>query len=108
MTEKHTEKPDCYKCIHVGEVPGSVHKSCKHPKAGGGPAGMGALAILASVGRVAPVINLDSAEALNIRADAWGIKKGWFNWPYNFDPVWLQRCDGFEARPPKIKQKGKP
>ncbi len=24
-----------------------------------------------------------------------GIKRGWFMWPYNFDPVWLQSCDGF-------------
>lgn len=31
-----------------------------------------------------------------------GIKNGWFFWPYNFDPVWLLECDGFdEADEPK-------
>lgn len=25
----------------------------------------------------------------------YGIRKGWFCWPLNFDPVWLLSCDGF-------------
>lgn len=24
-----------------------------------------------------------------------GIRKGWFMWPVNFDPGWLESCDGF-------------
>lgn len=28
-----------------------------------------------------------------------GIAKGWFRWPYNFDPVWLEECDGYSANP---------
>jgi hypothetical protein len=28
-----------------------------------------------------------------------GIKKGWFIWPLNFDPVWLESCDGFSDDP---------
>jgi hypothetical protein len=27
-----------------------------------------------------------------------GVKSGWFMWPFNFDPVWLISCDGFEAK----------
>lgn len=27
-----------------------------------------------------------------------GIRRGWFFWPYNFDPVWLKSCNGFEAQ----------
>jgi hypothetical protein len=27
-----------------------------------------------------------------------GKKKGWFFWPFNFDPVWLVSCDGFEPK----------
>jgi hypothetical protein len=27
-----------------------------------------------------------------------GVKKGWFAWPFNFDPVWLITCDGFEPK----------
>lgn len=29
-----------------------------------------------------------------------GIKNGWFFWPFNFDPVWLEECDGFEEVEP--------
>jgi hypothetical protein len=25
-----------------------------------------------------------------------GIRGGWFAWPYNFDPVWLEECDCYE------------
>jgi len=28
-----------------------------------------------------------------------GIRNGWFNWPLNFDPVWLIDCTGFSDKP---------
>ena len=28
-----------------------------------------------------------------------GINNGWFRWPFNFDPVWLQSCEGFSDNP---------
>lgn len=28
--------------------------------------------------------------------DEHGVKNGWFFHPFNFDPVWLRYCDGFE------------
>lgn len=28
-----------------------------------------------------------------------GIRMGWFYWPVNFDPTWLQSCDGFGPKP---------
>lgn len=27
-----------------------------------------------------------------------GIKHGWFLHPFNFDPIWLRYCDGFEKK----------
>lgn len=24
-----------------------------------------------------------------------GVRNGWFHWPINFDPVWLETCTGF-------------
>jgi hypothetical protein len=40
------------------------------------------------------------SRCLNIHAQveghAHGIAKGWFFWPYNFDPVWLVSCDSFK------------
>ena len=42
------------------------------------------------------------SECGNMRAitkgNAHGIRHGWFRWPYNFDPLWLEACDGFEAK----------
>jgi hypothetical protein len=42
-----------------------------------------------------PII-AEAAKTLNISGDIHGIKHGWFNWPWNFDPVWLLSCNGFE------------
>ena len=28
----------------------------------------------------------------------YGRRSGWFFWPISFDPVWLESCDGFEAK----------
>lgn len=27
-----------------------------------------------------------------------GIRRGWFWWPWNFDPVWLEECNGFKEK----------
>lgn len=94
---ENEEKPNCYKCKYKGEVPGSAHSSCAHPVVPKGDAFGNLMATFASVGRVMPTVNLEAAAKLNIAANPHGIRKGWFNWPYNFDPVWLQRCDGFTA-----------
>jgi len=56
---------------------------------------LGMLAIFASVGR-APAIQ--GANDLNIKGNPHGIRNGWFNWPWNFDPTWLERCDGYTSR----------
>lgn len=29
-----------------------------------------------------------------------GMANGWFFWPINFDPVWLEECDGFVSSNP--------
>lgn len=92
-----TDKPNCYNCQWRQEVPGSVHSSCQHPKSGVDNSGGNAMAMLASIGRFGPAINLDEAIALNVQASPHGIMSGWFNWPYNFDPVWLEQCNGFET-----------
>lgn len=44
----------------------------------------------------------DSAHSRCLQRDAEiegherGIACGWFVWPYNFDPVWLLKCNAFE------------
>lgn len=89
------EKPNCYECKHRGCVPGDAHSCCNHPKIEKAP--MGELAALfGSVGRLLNVIQ--EAKKLNIVGHPQGIRRGWFNWPYNFDPTWLKSCDGFENK----------
>lgn len=36
-----------------------------------------------------------------------GISRGWFVWPLNFDPVWLQSCSGFSDKPEDRKPENK-
>lgn len=87
------EKPDCYSCSHRGTVPGSCHSSCHHPEAQ--TIHSNPLAVLAGIMGGA-IIDMDNT--LNIKGNPHGIRKGWFAWPVNFDPVWLENCDGFTPK----------
>lgn len=93
-------KPDCYDCKFRRNLPGDAHSCCVHPAIGGdsGDLIMG-LATLLSGG-----FN-DAIKKLNIAADPHGVRSGWFLWPANFDPVWLQNCDGFEDKNVKSEDK---
>ncbi|MFA7521060.1 hypothetical protein [Shewanella sp.] len=91
------EKPDCYKCIYRGEVVGSAHSCCKHPnnkKLLDEPMA-GLLGILSS-GRHMDLGLKSYNNGLNVTGNEHGRKSGWFNYPLNFDPVWLETCDGFK------------
>ena len=97
--EPKNPKPNCYDCKWRGTVPGSAHSSCRHPSVA--PALedplANILAIFAGIGRSAPI----KLDALGVEGNEHGIKSGWFNWPWDFDPVWLQSCDGFEKKEEK-------
>lgn len=84
------EKPDCYKCEWRGKVCGSAHSSCNHPfikKATDDPLG-NIMSTFASVGRVPPV-SVDTKE-LNIQAEEYGVKNGWFNSDCGADYILLR------------------
>jgi len=97
MDKKESLKPNCFDCNWRGRVPGSSHSQCNHPKNKEvlGDNTNQLLSIFASVGRVAPV---SADTGLNVTGKQRGIEMGWFNWPFNFDPVWLESCDGFEEK----------
>ena len=80
-------KLNCYECKHRN-VPG-IASCCNYP---GTRTGMFDL--------IAPC-NREIGRKLNIKADPHGICNGWFIWPINFDPVWLENCDGFESKEAK-------
>jgi len=81
-----SEKPNCYKCKYRGSVPGSAHSCCNYP---GTDTNM--FSFFAPQNRVI-------TKRLNIKADLHGVRSGWFLWPVNFDPVWLENCDGFTPK----------
>ena len=37
-----------------------------------------------------------SATTAKVTGNPHGIRRGWFYWPFNFDPTWLNSCDSFK------------
>ena len=85
------KKPNCYECKYRGEVAGSAHSSCNHPKAKTEGSGLAGLFSAMSGGKMPPM-----KTGLKVKGSEQGISGGWFNHPLNFDPVWLEECDGFK------------
>ena len=93
-------KPNCYECKYRGSIPGDAHSMCHHPLVKQSSNAFGALVDMMSGGSIL------ARKQLNIHGNSHGIRKGWFYWPANFDPVWLENCDGFllktnESNPPQ-------
>jgi len=84
-------KPDCYKCKHRGRLEGNAHSKCVHPatnKIHADPL----CEFIALFGGCPPV----NIQGFTIKFNPVGIRRGWAMWPFNFDPVWLEECSGFE------------
>ena len=84
MATASSEKPDCYKCKCRGPVPGDAHSCCTYPGTNTGIMGY---------------FSLDNAklrEELNIVQNEHGVSMGWCSWPVNFDPIWIDNCNGFD------------
>ena len=83
------KKPNCYECKHRGGLVGDAHSECKHPRISETDRLITGFALMA--GRRSAAM-----KRLNVSGCDHGIRSGWFFWPLNFDPVWLETCDGFE------------
>lgn len=70
---------DCYSCKWRKSVPGSAHSACGHPSI---------------KNPLAMLLKRSTPKELNIKANPHGIKSGWFDFPVDFDPAWLENCDG--------------
>lgn len=103
--EEQATPPNCYKCKYRRDLAGDAHSRCVHPSLGQMNATDQLEAMFASVGRAAPVIS-EKARELNVKGHPIGARRGWFNWPHNFDPTWLQSCDGFESKSAGEASKG--
>ena len=63
-------RPNCYKCKYRRDLSGDAHSKC--------------------------VARLIFKKEISVKGNLIGIRRGWFNYPFNFDPTWLEECDGFE------------
>lgn len=89
-------RPNCYECKHRRPTPGDSHSRCAHPMLG--ETETDPLRQLLSLLGAMPMDEgtMKAVVALDIRANPHGVRNGWFHWPVNFDPVWLDSCKGFE------------
>lgn len=92
FTTENDKKPNCYNCKWRGEVVGSAHSCCNHPKAKIETGNLIGLLSILSGGSMPPM-----KTELKVKGDPHGVRNGWFNHPLNFDPVWLEECNGFES-----------
>jgi len=92
-------KPNCYKCVHRRSIPGDAHSSCHHPS-------LKALnedpiaVLMGLLGKRAPHIKTSDyfPNAIKVEGNPHGIAQGWFAHPFNYDPTWLEKCDGFTEK----------
>ena len=86
-------KPNCYKCQYRGVIPGNAHSECKHP-----------IFEVVDGGKFYPTFFMMQGlrspfeKRMNVTYSQHRFDNGWFFWPSNFDPVWLESCDGFTPK----------
>jgi len=85
---------NCHECKHRGEVPGSAHSTCNHP--GVSDPTIRLLIPVALSNGVYGELRL--SEELTVKGNKAGIRGGWFHYPIDFDPCWVESCTGFEAK----------
>lgn len=72
-----SDEPKCYTCKHRGTLPGDAHSTCKQ-------------ALYEYSNR-----NPDLTINIRVSLDPYGVSKGWANWPFNFDPLWVDDCNSY-------------
>lgn len=77
---KSGSKANCYECKHREQLEYSHHSRCN----------------LFDKKQQIYMVAMPQLAALVVRGNAHGIANGWFFWPLDFDPVWLESCIGFE------------
>lgn len=81
----------CYDCIYRANLTYDAHSKCTHPYA------MQDLVQLMAPVQISMTGSVQVGD-LVVAGAAHGITSGWFTWPLNFDPTWLEYCSGFRAK----------
>jgi len=82
---------NCWKCKWKRNIPGSAHVRCEHPKAKLPDHPLTPLIEMLSLFGCPPI-----KTELRVKIKATGIRGGWAGHPLNFDPIWIEECEGFE------------
>lgn len=83
----------CLTCKHRGTVPNSRHSTCKHPDVLHMDCDTYAM-VIQRLARGEEVIRITGA--MGVQFDKDGVDGNWALWPFNFDPIWLVECLGYE------------
>lgn len=91
-------KPNCRVCIHARKKDYTHHLYCAHPE--GKMDGDGSIVKVMTLLKYkkTEIIEGPMTELMIIQSKH-GQEKGWCTWPLDFDPIWLENCDGFEEAP---------
>lgn len=82
-------KPNCYKCTHRESLKYSAHSRCNAVTKENTMEDIFAY-VVASDNRNHPDVR--------VKGNLTGINNGWFNWPIDFDPVWVDECKFFQEK----------
>lgn len=64
----------CYECKYRDELPGSAHSKCTKQDP----------------------VRSETIRNKPVELEKYGVMMGWCDWPYNFDPVWVNSCGWYE------------
>lgn len=92
-----SDQNKCYGCKFRGELAGNTHSQCLHPVALAIKEAAPLAAMLSYYGGGPSLIPSVDGVPL-VKGNEHGIRHGWFCWPFNFDPTWLEDCKLFEVR----------
>lgn len=101
--------PNCYTCQYRGTLLGDCHSRCRHPLVESALEGKESLVDLVSLlasGKRGGGADLSGpgspleavCKALGIKGNPHGIAHNWFSWPMNYDPIWLESCNGHKEK----------
>lgn len=88
----------CNNCTHKRNIAGDCHISCSNPDIAKHSQ------VLTVVGLTSPS-NLDKfcRESLGFSVDEYGIRSGWFMFPLNYDPTWMNGECYYHSENEKLK-----
>lgn len=101
LSELHAAHPDCYRCKHRRGLVYSAHSRCVHPCISNEQNDGEFNYVMGSLISLLNFYNQGTSplmKRMNISGTPHGVKNGWFNWPLDFDPIWLESCDRFEEK----------